>query len=104
MMRTDSSSAEPITTMISTPVYTRTGKFLAVNIQQPISQSVNQRRVETSTDQRVFLRAKLKPHCFSLRGGDVEQPTSLCANMTSSTKPEMRNVSLRRQKGTEPRP
>ena len=32
-------------------------------------------------------------------GGDVEQPISLCANVTSSTKPEMRNVSLSRQRG-----
>ena len=28
-------------------------------------------------------------------GGDVEQPISICANMTSSIKPEIRNVSLR---------
>ena len=36
-------------------------------------------------------------------GADVEQSISLCANMASSTKPEIRNVSLRRQKRTEPR-
>ena len=37
-------------------------------------------------------------------GGDVEQPVSLCANMTSSIKPEIRSVSLRSQKRTKPRP
>jgi len=37
-------------------------------------------------------------------GSDVEQPVSSCANATSYTKPEIRNVSLRRQRRTEPRP
>ena len=37
-------------------------------------------------------------------GGDVEQPISLCANMTSSTKPKICNISLRHQSRTEPRP
>ena len=58
--------------------------------------------------QRVFVRAKLKAAYVSASlpqpGGDVEHPISLCANMTSSTKPEIRNVSLRRQRWTEPRP
>jgi len=39
----------------------------------------------------------------SVRRRRVEQPISLCENMTSSTKPEICNVSLRRQKRTEPR-
>jgi len=44
---------------------------------------------------RVFLPAKLKAACawasLPQPGGNVEQPISLCANMTSSTKPEIRN-------------
>ena len=57
--------------------------------------------------QRVFLLGKLKAAyvwaSLPQPGGDVEQPTSLCANMTSSTKPEIHNVSLRRQRRTEDR-
>ena len=58
--------------------------------------------------QRVFLRAKLKAACvwasLPQPGGDVGQPISLRANMTSSTKPEIHNISLRRQRRAEPRP
>ena len=37
-------------------------------------------------------------------GGDVEQTWLMRANMASSIKPEVHNVSLRRQRTTEPRP
>ena len=56
--------------------------------------------------QQVFLRAKPKAvceceaHCLSLAA--TLSNLSLCANMTSSIKPEIRNVSLRWQR-TEPR-
>ena len=57
--------------------------------------------------QRVFLRAKprlraCEPHCLSLAATSSSQLP--CANMTSSTKPEIRNVSLRRHRKAEPRP
>ena len=56
--------------------------------------------------QRVFLHAKPKaacePHCLSLAA--TSSSLSLCANMMSSIKLEIRNVSLRRQRRTEPRP
>ena len=55
--------------------------------------------------QRVFLRATpqaaCEPRCLSLAA--TSSSLSLYANMTSSTKPEMRNVSLGRQSRTEPR-
>jgi len=57
--------------------------------------------------QRAFLRAKprlraCEPHCLSLAATSSSQLP--CANMTSSTKPEIRNVSLRRHRKAEPRP
>ena len=56
--------------------------------------------------QRVFLRTTLKaacePHCLSLVA--TSNSLSLCANMMSSIKPEIRNVSLCRQKRTKPWP
>jgi len=57
--------------------------------------------------QQVFLRAKSKPafecepHCLSLAA--TSSSLGLCTNMTSFIKPEIRNVSLRRQRRTEPR-
>jgi len=57
---------------------------------------------------RVFLRAKPKAAYMLASlpqpGGDVEQPISLCVNMISSIKPEIRNISLCCQRRTEPRP
>jgi len=54
--------------------------------------------------QRVFLRAKPKaacaPRCLSLAA--TSSSLSLCANMTSSIKPETHNVSIRRQRRTMP--
>ena len=40
----------------------------------------------------------------SLYAGDVKQSISLCSNMTSSAKTEIRNVSLCHQRRTEPQP
>ena len=58
--------------------------------------------------QRVFLRANPKAAyvwaSLPQPGGDVEQPISLCANMTSFTKAEIGNISLRRQRRTELQP
>jgi len=55
--------------------------------------------------QRVFIRAKPKaacePHCLSLAA--TSSSLSLCEKMTSSMKPEIRNILLRRQSRTEPR-
>jgi len=56
--------------------------------------------------QRVFLCAKPKgacePHCLSLVA--TSSSLGLRANMTSPIKPEIRNISLCRQKMTEPWP
>ena len=43
-----------------------------------------------------------EPHCLSLAA--TTSSLSLCAKMTSFIKPEIRNISLRRQRRTEPRP
>ena len=56
--------------------------------------------------QRVFLRANpkaaCKPNCLSLAA--TSSSLILCAYMTSSIKPEISNISLCRQRRTEPRP
>ena len=47
-------------------------------------------------------QAACQPRCLSLAA--TSSSLSLCANMTSSIKPEIRNVSVRRQRRTEPPP
>ena len=58
--------------------------------------------------QRVLLHAKPQAEyvwaSLPQPSSGVEQPVSLCANMTSSIKPEICNVSLCRQMRTKPRP
>ena len=81
------------------------GKHDVINIQQcgPRLQEVVP---SVRCLQRVFLRAKPKaacePHCLSLAA--TSSSLSLGAGTMSSTKPEIRNTSLRRQRGIEPRP
>ena len=53
-----------------------------------------------------YIRAMPKPACEShcLSQAATSSSLSLCANMTSPTKPEIRNISLHHRSRTEPRP
>ena len=51
-----------------------------------------------------ILKAAYVSASLAQPGGDVEHPISLCANMMSSTKREINNISLRHQRRTMPWP